>query len=86
MHADPMQRLSLLFPFLLACSSAPTNPPPPPPSPPPPAAEAKPCASSEECPKGQHCSVEDGDCNRPPGCGPEDICPQVCYGVCVDDG
>lgn len=44
--------------------------------------EAKPCASSEDCPKGHYCTVETGDCDRPPGCGPEDICPQVCYGVC----
>lgn len=81
MHAEPMIRPSLLLLLLLACAAPKSNPAP---SPPPPPTEAKPCASSDECPKGQHCSVEDGDCNRPPGCGPEDICPEVCYGVCVD--
>ena len=42
------------------------------------------CASSEQCGEGQRCTTEDGVCLRPPGCGPEDICPMVCYGVCVD--
>jgi hypothetical protein len=40
------------------------------------------CASSAECPVGAHCTTEDGVCNRPPGCKPEDICPAVCYGTC----
>lgn len=41
------------------------------------------CASSASCPAGQHCTTEDGACNRPPGCGPTDICPAICYGVCT---
>jgi hypothetical protein len=43
------------------------------------------CASSESCAAGQHCSVEDGDCKSPPGCGGDKACPAVCYGVCVAD-
>ena len=41
-----------------------------------------PCASSAQCAGGEYCTTEDGVCNRPPGCGPSDICPAVCYGVC----
>lgn len=43
----------------------------------------KACAASAQCDEGEHCSVEDGDCNRPPGCKPGDVCPALCYGVCV---
>lgn len=54
------------------------------PSPQPVAAEgAVACAGSSACKKGQHCSTEDGVCNKAPGCGPGKICPQVCYGTCV---
>lgn len=42
----------------------------------------KACASSSQCPTGSHCTTEDGVCNRPPGCKPGDICPDLCYGVC----
>lgn len=45
---------------------------------------AKPCASTAECGEGRICSTETGACDRPPGCGPEDICAAVCYGTCVD--
>src|SRR5262249_52962969 len=31
----------------------------------------KACAASAQCDADQHCSVEDGDCNRPPGCTPQ---------------
>jgi hypothetical protein len=44
-----------------------------------------PCASTASCAAGEHCTTEDGDCNRPPGCGPTDICPDLCYGVCAKD-
>lgn len=60
-------------------------PPPvsaPAPKTPPPESEARPCASSSACEPGGRCTTEDGACDRPPGCGPDDICPQVCYGVC----
>jgi hypothetical protein len=46
---------------------------------PPPAAA---CASSTQCAAGEYCTTEDGVCNRPPGCGPGRICPDVCYGTC----
>jgi hypothetical protein len=42
-----------------------------------------PCASSSQCGASTHCSTEDGVCNRPPGCGPGDICPDICYGTCT---
>jgi hypothetical protein len=42
----------------------------------------RPCLSTSDCRVG-HCTTEDGACNRPPGCGPNDICPAVCYGVCA---
>ena len=41
-----------------------------------------PCASSDDCREDQFCTTEIGDCRRPPGCRPGDICPAVCYGVC----
>jgi hypothetical protein len=44
------------------------------------------CASSQQCPQGQYCTVEDGECNRPPGCGPNDICPMMCWGRCATKG
>jgi hypothetical protein len=43
----------------------------------------RPCASSSECGKGERCTTESGACDKPPGCGAGDICPQVCYGVCA---
>jgi len=42
------------------------------------------CYSSEECDKGQICSVELGDCLPMPGCEDGMGCPTVCLGVCVD--
>jgi hypothetical protein len=45
--------------------------------------KARPCVSSAECGASEYCTVEDGVCNRPPGCGPEDICPAVCFGTCA---
>ncbi|MEM7676597.1 MAG: hypothetical protein AAF449_11400 [Myxococcota bacterium] len=40
------------------------------------------CASSSACPAGFVCTTESGACDRPPNCGPNDICPAVCYGLC----
>lgn len=57
------------------CVAPPVDPPGP-----------TPCMGSGQCASGQHCSTEDGVCHRPPGCGPNDVCPAVCYGECVDDG
>jgi hypothetical protein len=45
--------------------------------------KGKACSSSPECAADQHCTTEDGACNRPPGCGPKDICAEVCWGVCA---
>jgi hypothetical protein len=42
----------------------------------------KTCRSSADCRAPLYCTTEDGVCNRPPGCGPDDICPAVCYGTC----
>lgn len=39
------------------------------------------CYSDADCPKGQHCSVSDGDCQSDPTCP---MC-DVCYGQCVPD-
>lgn len=63
--------------------------PPPKAEPAPPPAEAQgalgaPCASTAACQAGLTCTTEAGACDRPPGCGPEDICPAVCYGVCAE--
>lgn len=41
------------------------------------------CMSSADCGPGEYCSVEDGECLPPPGCGPDMECPAVCYGRCV---
>jgi hypothetical protein len=42
------------------------------------------CTSSLSCGNGEHCSVEDGVCNAPPGCQrPGSVCPAVCTGFCV---
>jgi hypothetical protein len=41
-----------------------------------------PCASTEACAAGQHCTTEDGDCRRPPGCRRGQPCADVCFGVC----
>jgi hypothetical protein len=40
------------------------------------------CASSSDCRADQFCTTEIGECRRPPGCRPGDVCPAVCYGVC----
>jgi len=41
------------------------------------------CASTESCPAGTVCSVENGVCNSPPGCDRDGaVCPAVCYGTC----
>lgn len=40
------------------------------------------CTSTANCKAGEHCTVEAGVCNRPPGCKPGDVCPAVCYGTC----
>lgn len=42
----------------------------------------KPCRSTQECGAGERCTVEDGDCDPPPGCKPGNACPAICYGVC----
>ena len=52
----------------------------------PPPSQSGACASSQQCPQGQYCTTEDGACGRPPGCGPNDICPMVCYGKCATKG
>lgn len=41
-----------------------------------------PCASTQQCDPGEYCTVEDGVCNRPPGCGPGKVCITLCYGTC----
>jgi hypothetical protein len=41
------------------------------------------CTSSASCAPNEHCTTEDGECSRPPGCGSTDICPAVCYGMCA---
>lgn len=43
------------------------------------------CYGDDECGAGAHCSVSDGECNAPPGCGHNEVCPDVCYGRCVMD-
>ncbi|MFC1611478.1 hypothetical protein ACFL6C_11000 [Myxococcota bacterium] len=42
------------------------------------------CTSSAEC-QGRYCSVDDGVCNPPPDCDPDQgsNCTGVCYGECV---
>ncbi len=54
------------------------------PAPPTPTQSEKSCTSTADCPSGQRCSTDDGDCRKPPGCGPNDICPAVCTGVCKE--
>lgn len=54
----------------------------PPPEAPPKVAAGGPCAATQVCAEGLVCTTEAGACDKPPGCGPDDICPQVCYGVC----
>jgi hypothetical protein len=51
----------------------------------PPPAGGMACASSTQCGKGEHCTVEDGVCNPPPGCTPPRLCPALCYGTCAAD-
>lgn len=46
-------------------------------------AEASGCFGDQDCGPGSHCSVTDGACGSPPGCGPDVACPDVCYGTCV---
>ncbi|HVR60776.1 MAG TPA: hypothetical protein VMU50_02705 [Polyangia bacterium] len=48
-------------------------------APPPP---AKACASTASCGDGLVCTVDEGVCNPPPGCGPKMGCLAVCYGTC----
>ena len=48
----------------------------------PPTIEA--CHSDSECPAGMVCDLENY-CLPPPGCGPGQDCPAVCYGMCVPD-
>ncbi len=55
----------------------------PPSRPSPGATRPVPCASTRQCARGQICSTETGDCDRPPGCGPNAICPAVCWGHCT---
>jgi hypothetical protein len=45
--------------------------------------KGKPCASAADCARGETCTTDRGACDRPPGCGPQDICADVCYGACV---
>lgn len=40
------------------------------------------CYSDNDCGAGEICSVSLGDCQSPPGCGPNTACPAVCTGVC----
>lgn len=79
-------------------TTPPSNPTPPrnptPPSTPP----GKTCVSSvsydsagrpfvgpQNCPLEQHCSTENGVCNRPPECAAGGGCMEVCTGTCVAD-
>lgn len=41
------------------------------------------CRSSQDCAPDEHCTVEDGVCNPPPGCTPGQACPAICYGTCA---
>lgn len=94
-----MRPLALLLPLTLllaACpksngaapsGAAPASQPAPAAEPPPAApalqAAGQACMASEECAAGLRCTTESGACERPPGCGPDDVCPAVCYGVCA---
>lgn len=40
------------------------------------------CASDEDCDPTQLCSVSQGECLAPPGCGGDVLCPAVCFGHC----
>lgn len=44
------------------------------------------CFSSNECPMGFECTVDQGECSPPPGCDPSGNCPDVCFGHCVPSG
>lgn len=44
------------------------------------------CFSSSDCPAGYECTVDQGECNPPPGCGADGTCPDVCFGQCVPSG
>gem|GEM_PF-1335334 len=44
------------------------------------------CFSDNECPAGFECSVNQGDCTTPPGCGADGSCDQACFGRCVPTG
>lgn len=46
-------------------------------------AAGKPCRATSECGAGLRCTTDDGACDRPPGCGPSDLCAAVCYGLCT---
>jgi hypothetical protein len=39
------------------------------------------CLGDDDCGPGSRCDTS--VCNAAPGCGPNDPCPDVCYGVCV---
>ena len=54
-----------------------TVPPPDPPDPP-----ADGCFGDGDCKDGLVCNAAEV-CLPPPGCGPGDVCPTVCYGQCV---
>jgi hypothetical protein len=41
------------------------------------------CASSTSCAPDEYCTLEDGDCNPPPGCKSGQACIALCYGVCA---
>ena len=43
------------------------------------------CTSTQDCQGDQICTVELGECNPPPGCGPDESCLAVCYGVCQSE-
>ncbi len=45
------------------------------------------CYANEDCPTGFECTVSQGDCQPPPGCGGGGVdCPAVCFGQCVPSG
>lgn len=64
---------------LPSCSATGINTSPPPVV----VGDAKACASSNACGSAEYCTTEDGVCNAPPGCGPGQVCPALCYGLCA---
>ena len=68
-----------------ASQPAVTTAPPPPAEPATtPVAAGGACAATAACAPGLVCTTDHGACDRPPGCGPDDMCAAVCYGVCAD--